>query len=456
MGFREDVPKVSRYLERIEEIVQLYEATSFEQAVADMSDPRSDTRKHVLTILEAKKRLNDIISKHELSKNVKKSFIEDVERSLKRKRVDKVRINIFNDSTRPLGIDEWFGRRVFSEGSPLDETVWYWCNHPDLGELARQNWGNNPRVIIDEPDFLDGKSIVEEKVHELKRHGFPSELSTWEWAADSLRMAAIALQRLGLAYKLSDYVEWTCTGEPPELGVGEIFGEPSLYSEAVFEDQIPSSDDLVRLGGVKIWKSAKGTFVSPLWEYLSWRGSEGYGELGEYARTAGAIGEGLDAAITPHDREFDPDDNSRLRLAPARIFHAGEAVVRLKVKLEFDEYIRRGRSDSEASQRRTRASGRKSRKAREARREALLGAMEDVVRRMPEIAALGPDQIAKVALKKCIEQNASLWSVGRGQISEYLGEIRRGDKGLEALKVRYDALFPPKPLKRSPLNRQGA
>lgn len=85
----------------------------------------------------------------------------------------------------------------------------------------------------------------------------------------------------------------------------------------------------------------------------------------------------------------------------------------------------------------------KSAASRAARRNALIAAMESTAKRNPDIAKLGPKAMAELALPVCIENNPSIWSQGRGQVEEYLGEIRRGEAGDE-LQARYLVIFPPK------------
>ncbi|GJL88038.1 MAG: hypothetical protein DHS20C03_17470 [Minwuia thermotolerans] len=89
----------------------------------------------------------------------------------------------------------------------------------------------------------------------------------------------------------------------------------------------------------------------------------------------------------------------------------------------------------------------KSAQAREARRTALMDAIEDVAERNPDVVKLGIVPLAQLALQRATEADPSLWRQGRGQVMEYAGEIRRGEAG-EDLKARYEALYPAKPPKR--------
>lgn len=89
----------------------------------------------------------------------------------------------------------------------------------------------------------------------------------------------------------------------------------------------------------------------------------------------------------------------------------------------------------------------KSTQARHLRRSSIMDAMEEVCQRNPDIAHLGEAPISELALREAIQKNAPLWSQGKGQVQEYLGEIRRGEAGPD-LQSRYVALFGSKPHKR--------
>jgi hypothetical protein len=60
---------------------------------------------------------------------------------------------------------------------------------------------------------------------------------------------------------------------------------------------------------------------------------------------------------------------------------------------------------------------------------------------------LGQDSLVQLALETAEESDPYLWRQGKGQVQEYLGEIRRGEAG-DAMKARYFALFPAKPPKQ--------
>lgn len=88
-----------------------------------------------------------------------------------------------------------------------------------------------------------------------------------------------------------------------------------------------------------------------------------------------------------------------------------------------------------------------SEKARRRRIESLLTGMEEIAGRNPDIAALGPTSLAALGLGQAIDADPNLWRQGRGQVEEYLGEMRRGEAG-EAVKARYSALLTTKPPRR--------
>ncbi|MEX2741106.1 hypothetical protein AB3480_06615 [Rhizobium mongolense] len=96
------------------------------------------------------------------------------------------------------------------------------------------------------------------------------------------------------------------------------------------------------------------------------------------------------------------------------------------------------------------AGSEKSVKARETRRTALMEEMEAITVRNPDFAKLGADTVARLAIDGCAEKAPALWKQGRGQVSEYLGEIRRGEAGQD-MRARFEKLFGTKPLRRLPI-----
>ena len=78
--------------------------------------------------------------------------------------------------------------------------------------------------------------------------------------------------------------------------------------------------------------------------------------------------------------------------------------------------------------------------ARAARRAALIDTMEEVAKRNPDMVRVGAAAFAQLAVNACSEADPGLWSQGRGQVDEYLGEISRGEAGAD-LQTRYAAIF---------------
>lgn len=93
------------------------------------------------------------------------------------------------------------------------------------------------------------------------------------------------------------------------------------------------------------------------------------------------------------------------------------------------------------------AGSRISTKSRNLRITDLLDQIETVVAANPDVSLLGLGTVAKLAVQKCVALQPKLWSQGAGQVSEYLGEISRGEAG-DDLKARLNALFPNKPPRR--------
>lgn len=89
----------------------------------------------------------------------------------------------------------------------------------------------------------------------------------------------------------------------------------------------------------------------------------------------------------------------------------------------------------------------KSIQARKDRIESLMEAIEAVCARNPDIAGFGCELVAKTVITHCEAAAPTLWRNGKGQVGEYLGEIRRGEAGSD-LQARFRKLFPEKPPKR--------
>lgn len=89
----------------------------------------------------------------------------------------------------------------------------------------------------------------------------------------------------------------------------------------------------------------------------------------------------------------------------------------------------------------------RSAQARDFRRASIMEAIEEICAKNPDLPKLGADTASRLALEVAIEKDPMLWSQGKGQTQEYLGEIRRGEAGQD-LHERYVALFGSKPPRR--------
>lgn len=368
-------------------------------------------------------------------------FLGTVEEDLHNPSLGGAKIIVREVATLTPGtqFDDWFHRQAFGLGSVLDTKILFSALHPDLVTAAKQQWGSNPQfeflaIPSPHPNFDVMNNLLVE-------HGFPPDLSAWSWAAEALSLSGKALQLLGLDINLSDYVRWTCTGEPPNMFANEEFGKPKLYEATQFGMRLDGGKELHRLEGCVIWRESAGNFISPLWEYLSWEGGESYGVLGEYARKLADIGAGLDAARLIYDPDFDPADERRAMLTPNKIFRAGEAMTAMRVKMELEEPLSQGRAAKIVARKRAKRGGARSSEARSERRAALLQAIEEIATRNPDIVKLGHRAVLPLALDASTNSRPDLWAQGRGQAEEYLGEIRRGEAGAD-MQRRYKALFP--------------
>jgi hypothetical protein len=122
-------------------------------------------------------------------------------------------------------------------------------------------------------------------------------------------------------------------------------------------------------------------------------------------------------------------------------------MVRLRVKLELERHIQKGKRAEQTERKRAQKGGEKSAATRKERVTSLLEEMETLVSQNKVLSRISPTQVAKVAYETAMTNHPKLWSQGSGQVEEYLGEIRRGEAGSE-FQTRYEAMFPSKPLKR--------
>lgn len=131
-------------------------------------------------------------------------------------------------------------------------------------------------------------------------------------------------------------------------------------------------------------------------------------------------------------------------------FAAGRMFSELSVKRSIEPAAIEGRQAAQIRAKRAKAAGDRSSQDREARRTQLLETMEALLSQNPALARLKPTDVASLAADDAQRDAPALWAQGKGQIGEYLGEIRRGEAGDE-MKARFLAMFPQKTLKHSRL-----
>ena len=124
-------------------------------------------------------------------------------------------------------------------------------------------------------------------------------------------------------------------------------------------------------------------------------------------------------------------------------YFAGRAFSELAVKKFIEPDAIAGRPYEEIKQKRAAASGQKSAKSRASRIKSLLIQMEKLAQNNPAFIRLGATHLAALAVEDASSEDPALWSQGKGQLEEYLGELRRGEAGSK-LQERYLKLFPTK------------
>lgn len=447
MTIRTDAPEIYQALQ---EIIEFQQSVSLDapddqslMAIAEAMSNKSGKLFHQFEKLWA---LNDkFIEKmdaYNLSQSVRDRFLGEVSRRLE----DPVcsRIQIFYDS-HPLRIPasefdpDWFSITEFGVGSILDRTTFFFVCHPSLIIDAKSMWDSDLRVVIVEK--TSSGSFEDERTEFLQKNGLTADGAHWFWAYEALKVAELGAQRMQLEHQLSDFVVWSCSQEPPDLYNDAQFGEPTLLFKSDFGARI-TDPNLRRLEGCKIWSYPNGAYASPLWEYLGW-GTGRHSEFEEYAKNLADIGEGIDAAVISLDPDGDPDDHNWERNFATRVFRAGQAVVKLRVKMELEDSVKKGLKAASTEKLRAALGGKKSSGARSTRRALLLETLELIASRNPDFSKLGLSSMVELAAVECIKHSPAVWSQGRGQIKEYIGEIRRGEAGVD-LQERYFRIFPKK------------
>lgn len=146
----------------------------------------------------------------------------------------------------------------------------------------------------------------------------------------------------------------------------------------------------------------------------------------------------------------------RILLTPQRVYEAGEAVIKLRLKLEIEDAAVAGMNRLSAAKKAGESGGKASQSARQSRIEALIDKMSFLAEDSPNLIAFMTDeQLADAAMKAASDEDPDLWRQGKGQTQEYLGEIRRGDAGTE-MQTRYRKIFPEIPPMRLPRKHKTA
>ena len=85
--------------------------------------------------------------------------------------------------------------------------------------------------------------------------------------------------------------------------------------------------------------------------------------------------------------------------------------------------------------------GDSSSRKKQARRAALLEELEAIKRDNPDLRYFTGDQMLDPALRRAMDKDPDLWSVGSGQAPQYLKDLKLGDAG-RGLQERYFNIFP--------------
>ncbi|MEB3418945.1 hypothetical protein ACFSDD_13240 [Salipiger marinus] len=129
-------------------------------------------------------------------------------------------------------------------------------------------------------------------------------------------------------------------------------------------------------------------------------------------------------------------------------FAAGRIYSEMSVKQSIEADALEGLKSLETKKKRSKAAGDRSAQDRQARRTQILEGMENLVALNPALVRIKSLDVAKIAADDAAKDSPKLWRQGKGQIEEYLGEIRRGEAG-EDLKLRLKAIFPDKPPRKA-------
>ncbi|MEM6637554.1 MAG: hypothetical protein AAF667_16870 [Pseudomonadota bacterium] len=437
MTVQSDIPEIRELLTLFENI---FEGVDLNKSMDNLTDREIAVLEDAFSkSIEIGEEIQRKLESHDLNGDVVKRFVNALEQDLKdhsARQIFVVRRTMVNH--RSQSDRDWFERSEYLSSALLDSSIYYGVLHPDLFKVAKESWSNNSRISIQDAIPAEGYDYARVKL--LEAHGIPGDSSTWLWAFEALNIASAWLDRIEIGCRLCDYVEWSCTEEPPNISNEVEFGSARLVQKAGFGARLPVDCGLERLESCVIWKKSHEVLVSPLWEYLSW-GAYAFGELSKEVGYLGDIGEGLDSAVLLHEASADPFDRHRIRLTPNDIYRAGVAATKLRVAGELSEAALKGFRAEEIESLRAQKSGAHSHNSRNKRRVELLKNIERIADENPAFTRLPVEQVARLAAEDAKLANPQLWSQGFGQANEYLGELRRGEAGA-GLQRRYFAIFP--------------
>jgi len=421
-----------------EQLTELWE-TNFELWNAPVENPSDLSALPLDEYFDLQAKIDDCIAAYKIDDCVMQKLRASIEEDDGNKLLKSVSIVWIGTGLPPDHFHgQWFSRHETEIGAVMDTKAVYAICHPALWQFAKDSWGDSSRIKLYGRPPKGGHEA--KRLASLKAHGVPKDGPTRMWALEALNLAKRGLEVMSIDWRLCDYVEWTCSGEPPNISLDAEFGEATFAFEANFGDRLSDEPNYRRIGGCCIWEKLDGSFISPLWEYLTWR-SNTFTGFEELSRTLGEIGEGIDAAVLVNSPESDPAYSGRIGLDPYTFFQAGQAMVRLRLKLEMEDTVQRGHKAEALELLRARKTGKASADARKRRIADLLAHMERLARENPMATRLGDTALAKFAVEDAQKENAKLWAQGAGQIEDYLGEVRRGEAGHDA-QSRYLVIFP--------------
>jgi hypothetical protein len=399
--------------------------------------------------------LSNAVTSHILSESILKNFRNLVDKDLNDPNLKQARIEInwlFGVVIRDDA--EWITRRIYDAGDLIDSCVTFGIRHPKIMQFAKENWGNNDRVTFFDGS-LESPEIIEKRDNEFKKwmegQGISTDTAVWAWAMEAIETAKSALDEVEYHFNLCDIVEWNCSNID-EIERWDSHHGPAIFlAKCKFGDYFSAGKNYKKSVFERVWISPAGTLIGPLWEYLYFA-CELQTDNAVTFRDLGIIGEGLHVAVEAARQNaipenIEPELRNDFERTQERLFEAGKAVMRLRMRLELAKTVQQGRKSEFVREKAGASGGKASKSNRKARVADLLSGLERIIAASPREAKYGAKAVADELVEELAEANPKLWSEGKGQIDQYLGELRRGDAGPD-LKARYLALFHPKPPKR--------